>query len=821
MRAGWQDFWRDLKSGELTLLLLALILAVTATTTLRHFSTGIEKGLAQEAARLIGADLVLRSSRPIPDAVVAHAEELNLATAQTLEFASVLQGETGFQLAAIKAVSTGYPLRGQLRLRENSKDVTTHVTPDKGTLWVDERLLGLLNVGVGSTVVLGDRSFRIAAVLAYEPDRGGNFAAFSPRAMMAMSDVAATGIIQPGSRLQYQLLLRGSEPSLQAFRTWMEPRLSPGARLLDVSGGRPELANPLTRASDYLGLAAIAAVVLAGLAIAVSARRFAERRYDMQALLRCLGASRKEALSRVLTELLLVWAVAILVGAVLGGMASSVVSLLLADLLPARLPAFTYWRPLLTGAATATLTLLGFALPALLSLGRVTPLRVLRRELLPPSLPQLAITVLSLSALFLLLALETGRLMLTAIAVGGGALLVLAMQWGLHHLFIASRRLNNAYLATLRRHPAETATQILGLALGLTALLLVLSLRGELLGAWQTKIPPGAPNQFALNIASHELADFETTLQSQGFSHEALYPVVRGRLTGINDQPVQQAVSKEAEDEGRDESLNRELNLTWSAEIPKGNTLTEGRWWTADSVAHQEVSLEKRLAERLQLKLGDRLTFTLAEGEFTTVISSLREVDWDSFQPNFYMIFPPGMIDRFPASYMTSFNVPVEQRARLNTLARAFPTVVLIDIANVMNEVKKILDQVSRAIEAVLVFVLIAGLLVISAHVTASLDARRYEAALLRVIGASKRELQRRLLTEFVLLGFFAGILAALMSELLAAIIYWKVLELTPTLHPMLWWQAPVAGALLVSSAGMFGARRVWSASPLLTLRQE
>ncbi len=820
MQSGWQDFWRDLKNGELTLLLLALILAVAATTTLRHFSSGIEKGLAQEAARLIGADLVLRSSRPLADDVSVQATRLGLASAHTLEFASVLQGPAEFQLAAVKAVSPGYPLRGQLRLRENNKDITTHSIPAKGTLWVDERLLGLLQAGVGDTVVLGEKSFRIAAILAFEPDRGGNFAAFSPRAMMALDDVAATGVIQPGSRLQYQLLMRGDEQALATFRQWITPRLGPGSRLMDVAGGRPELATPLVRASDYLSLAAIAAVVLAGLAIAVSARRFAERRYDMQALLRCLGASRGEAFSRVFAELLLVWAVAIILGALLGGLASVAVNHLLKDLLPVGAPAFTFWRPLLTGIATATLTLAGFALPALLSLGRVTPLRVLRRELLPPSLPQLAITALLLLALFMLLAMETGRLLLTALAVGGGAALVFLLQWALQRLLVASRRWSNPYLSVLRRHPAETATQILGLALGLTALLMVFSLRGELLGAWENKIPPGAPNQFALNISDQELSDFRSALHAQGFAHEALYPVVRGRLTAINGKPVQQAVSKEDGD-GRDESLNRELNLTWSKTLPKGNRLAQGDWWSNDSVSNQEVSLETRLAERLGLKLGDRLTFTLAEGEFSAVVSSLREVDWDSFQPNFYMVFPPGMIDRFPASYMTSFNVPTDQRPRLNALVKAFPTVVLIDIASVMAEVKKLLEQVSRAVEAVLLFVLMAGVLVISAHVMASLDTRRHEAALLRVIGASRRELQIRLMTEFVLLGLIAGILAVVMSELLAAVVYWKVLELSPTLHPMIWWQAPLAGALLVGFAGMFGARRVWNASPLLTLRQE
>lgn len=820
MVTGWQDFWRDLKSGELTLLLLALVLAVTATTTLRHFSTGIEKGLAQEAARLIGADLVLRSSRPIPDDVLKHARHSGLAIAQTLEFPSVLQGKGGFQLAAVKAVSNAYPLRGQLRLRESGRDVATGATPAAGTLWVDERLLGLLQVSPGDSVVLGDKNFRISAVLAFEPDRGGNFAAFSPRAMMSLDDVAATGVIQPGSRLQYQLLMRGDEKALKEFRAWVTPRLGPGSRLMDVSAGRPELANPITRASDYLGLSAIAAVVLSGLAIAVSARRFAERRYDMQALLRCLGASRREAFIRIFAELILVWAVAILLGAILGGLASYAVSHVLRDLLPASVPAFTIWWPLLTGAATATLTLIGFALPSLLSLGQVAPLRVLRRELLPPSLSQSAIALLSLAALFLLLALETGRIMLTTIAVCGGAFLVFSMQWGLRRALEASRHLNSSRLAMLRRSPTETATQILGLALGLTALLLVLSLRGELLTAWQKKIPEGAPNQFALNIASHELGDFETALKAQGFSHQGPYPVVRGRLTAINDKPVKKSVSKE-DDEGRDESLNRELNLTWSATLPAGNKLMAGKWWTPGSAARQEVSLEQRLADRLQIRLGDRLTFTLAEGEFTAIVSSFRKVDWDSFQPNFYMIFPPGVIDRFPASYMTSFNVSPDQRFRLNSLVKTFPTVVLIDIASVMSEVKKLLDQVSRAVEAVLVFVLMAGLLVISAHVAASLDVRRYESALLRVIGASKHELQKRLLTEFVLLGLLAGLLAALMTELLAAVIYWQVLDLSPTLHPVIWWQAPLAGALLVSCTGMIGARRVWSASPLLTLRQE
>ncbi|MDP2228024.1 MAG: ABC transporter permease [Moraxellaceae bacterium] len=820
MRDSWRWFWRDFRTGELTLLLLALVLAVTATTTLRFFSTGIEKSLAREAARLIGADLVIRSSRPIDPARDDEAQRLGLRTARTLEFSSVLQTGDEFHLAGVKAVSPDYPLRGQLRWRtgRDAPEAIATAVPAPGTLWLDERLAGLLKASIGDTVVVGEKALLVAGLLTFEPDRGGNFSAFSPRALMALDDVAATGIIQPGSRLQYRLMLSGAEKPLADFRAAIEPALGVGEKLLDVSAGRPELASPLTRASDYLSLAAIAAVILSGLAVAVTARRHAERHFDTLALMRCLGASRWQALRLILGELVLVWLLAIVIGAVLGAIAAQIISQLLEELLPAGVPALSFWRPLATGVATATLTLAGFALPSLFALGRITPLRVLRRDLLPPALSHYLVTLFAFLSLFALLALETGRLQLTLLVVGGGGVLLLA----LHRLLIAglSRLRGQQFpvLAALRRQPAETATQVLGLTLGLTALLLIVSLRTELLDTWQGKMPADAPNQFALNIATHELEGFRAALGSNDIRAEALYPVVRARLGKINGKPVQQAVSKEEDDE-RDESLNRELNLTWSDALPKGNVLT-GPWWDAGSAERKEVSVEEKLATRLGVKPGDTLSFTLAEGEFTATVRSLRKVDWDSFQPNFYMVFPSGVIDSYPASYLTSFRTDAGQRGALNALVREFPTVVFIDVAAVMSEVRRLLDQVALAVEAVLVLVLVAGLLVIWAHVSASLDSRRHEAALLRVIGASRRELQKRLTTEFLLLGALAGALAALLTEMIAAALYVQVLELPPTLHVSLWWQAPLAGALLVSATGLAGARRVWSASPLLTLRQ-
>lgn len=827
----WQWFRRDLARGELTLLLLALILAVAATTSLRFFSSGVEKRLQQEAARMMAADLVVRSSRPIPENLDTQAATQNLKTARLLEFSSVLARGEQFQLAGVKAASAGHPLRGELRLRENGNDVTVRRIPEPGTVWVDERLLALLNAKIGDSVQLGDASFTIAAILAYEPGQGGGTSAFAPRAFMNMADVAATNVVQPGSRLRYQLMVAGDGKNIAAFRKAIEPELGLGMRVQDISEGRPEIGGPLQRSQSYFSLATIAAVVLAGLAIATSTRRFAERHFDTLALLRCLGASRRATLRLILGEIFFAWAAAVLLGALIGGAVAVLLAQMLGDLLPGGSPLFSFWRPLFTGVATATLTLAGFALPTLLALGNVSPLRVLRREMAPASWSLLAITALAWVALLILLMLETGQPKLAFSVMAGGAVLALLSWRGLAALLgFWRRRIVHPALASLLRDNKTSSTQILGLALGLTALLLVVSLRGELLSAWQNKIPADAPNQFALNIAPEEREPLAAFLEKNDIKSSPLYPVVRGRLTAINDKTVQRAVSKENEKENdRDESLNRELSLTWSETQPPDAKMAEGKWWPEAAALRQaqgerektgQVSVESKLADRLGIKMGDRLHFTMAEGEAVATVTSLREVDWDTFQPNFYFIFSPDVLQDFPASYLGSFRVPTEKRPLLSALVRQFPTMVLIDIDGVMAEVKKLLDQVSRAVEAILLFVLGGAVLVIWSQIQAGLDARKLEAALLRVTGISRRELQQRLLLEFACMGALAGLLAAALNEAIAAVVYWQVLDMSPVLHPLLWWQAPLAGALVVLAAGLPGMRATWAASPLLVLRR-
>lgn len=828
MALAWRLLWRDARHGEIWLLLSALILAVAATTSLRFFSASLEQGLKRQAASLIAADLVLSSSRPLRPEARALADAQGLRQAEVNEFSSMVQHGDDFQLASVKAVSSGYPLRGALQARDAGGPRRPAGLPQPGSIWLDERLAGLLKVSPGDPVQVGELTLTVSALLTAEPDRGGNFSAFAPRALMNLADVGPAGIIQPGSRVQYRLLLAGPETAVAGFAAGMKPRLASGEKLLDVAGGRPEIGGPLTRASDYLSLAAIAAVVLAGVAVALTARRYAERHYDAIALMRCLGARQSSIQGLYARQLVMLWLAAVSIGGLLGALASRLLLALLQDLLPTAGLGFAWQRPLLTGLATATLTLTGFALPAFVALFRVSPLRILRRELAPASLSLLAVTALALLALFVLLALETGRWQLTLMVVLGGAALTALAGWLLHALLgLLRRRLNGrpldgwqAGVRELWRNPTATVAQILGFSIGMTAMLLVTSLRGELLSAWQDKLPADAPNQFALGIPASEQEAFRATLGDAGLRDAGLYPVIRGRLTAINGQPVQQAVSKD--DEGpRDEALNRELNLTTATVLPAGNTLLAGDWWQgAVNGPVWPVSVEERLAKRLGMGLGDRLHFTLAEGDLEARVSSLRKVDWDSFQPNFYMVFPTAALEGFPASYLTAFHVPADRRNVLNTLVQRFPSVILIDVDAIMRQVRSLLDQVSRAIEVVLLFVLAAGVLVLLACVAASLDSRRREAALLRALGAGRRQLQQRLGSEMLLLGAISGGVAVVLTELIAAGLYVSVLDLPPVAHYRLWLLTPLFGALLTGTAGLLGTRRVWTVSPGVVLRE-
>lgn len=824
LRLALRQLRREARAGELHVLFFALLVAVAASTAIGYFGARLNAAMLLRAGEFLAADLVLRGSAPATAEQLAAGQRLGLAHARTVEFSSVIATDQGVQLASVKAVDATYPLRGQLRSAAQPLAAEqTGGRPAAGEAWAEPRLLAALELKIGDTIEVGRLPLRLTRVLTFEPDRAGAFYSLTPRVLINLADLDATGVVQPGSRVGYRELWRGEPAALAAYRSAVAPGLAAHQRLQDAREGNRQLGGALDRGGHYLSLASLAAVLLAGVAVALSAARFASRRLDLGALLRCFGLTRREALQLFGLQLLVLGLLASLAGALLGWLAQFGLFHLLAGLLPAEVPAGGL-QPALVGMATGLVALAGFALPPLAALGRVPPLRVLRRDLLPPPLASWVAYACALLALALIMAWLSLDLRLTLALLGGG-LLAAALLGGLWLLALRGLRrlLADAGLAwrlglgQLLRHPLAAAGQTLAFGLILLAMALVLLLRGELLDNWRAQLPEQAPNQFALNILPAERDAFATRIASLSPQPATLYPVVPGRLVSVNGAPVQQQVSKDSRGE---RAVQRDLSLTWSAALPADNRLLAGQWWDAlPNDYGPAVSVEAKLAESLGVQIGDRLGFSIAGQDVVARVSSLRSVNWDNFQPNFFMIFAPGTLAGLPTTYLTSFYLPPGRERALVELARAFPAVSLLQVDAILAQLRAILAQVGLAIECVLLFVLAAGLTVLFSGLQATLDERLRQGALLRALGAERRLLQAARRREFAVLGAGSGLLAALGCELASALLYRLVFDLPWQPHPALL-LLPVAGALLVGAAGLLGTRRALNASPLAVLRE-
>lgn len=823
LQLAWRQLLRDARAGELRVLFFALLIAVAASTAIGYFSARLNDAMLLRASEFLGADLVLRGSAPAQPQQVESGLALGLAHARTVEFASVIATDEQIQLASIKAADDAYPLRGELRSAAAPfQPEQVGGGPRPGEAWAEARLLTALGLQIGDHIEVGDRSLRLARVLTYEPDRVGDFYSLTPRVLMHLDDLAATGVVQPGSRVSYRDLWRGDAAALQRYQDAIKPGLQPNQRIETADDSNRQIGGALGRAERYLNLASLAAIVLAGVAVALSAARFASRRYDASALLRCLGLSRREALALYGAQLGMLGLLASAAGALLGVIAQAGLFYLLRDLLAQEIPAATPW-PALAGVATGLVALAGFALPPLASLGRVPPLRVLRRDILPipPStwlVYGTAVTALGLIMwrlsldLRLTLSLLGGGLLATAIL---GGLLLLALR-GLRRLLANSSLVWRLGLGQLMRNPLAAAGQALAFGLILLAMALIALLRGELLDAWQQQLPADAPNHFVLNVLPADKDAFATRIDALAEHAAPLYPVVPGRLVAINGEPVRELVSKDSQGE---RAVRRDLSLTWSADLPNDNRLVAGHWWQPDATSLPGVSVEAELAESLGLTIGDRLSFTVGGISRDAEVTSLRDVNWDSFQPNFYMIFAPGTLKDLPTTYMTSFYLPGGHDRDLVELARDFPSITLLQVDALLAQLRSILTQVSLAVEYVLVFVLAAGLAVLFAGLQSTLDERVRQGALLRAMGAERAVLVKARRAEFGLLGAVSGVLAALGCELVSALLYRFAFDIPWQPHPWLL-VLPVIGALLVGGAGLFGTRRALNVSPLRVLRE-
>ncbi len=815
---------RDARAGELRVLFFALLVAVAASTAIGYFGARLNAAMLLRATEFLGADLVLQGTTPARPEQIRSGREQGLEHARVVEFASVVATDNGIQLSSIKAVDDAYPLRGQLKsAAQPYGEETAGGRPEPGQAWVESRLLAALNLKIGDSIDVGNKTLRLTRVLTYEPDRAGNFYSLTPRVMINEADLAATGVIQPGSRVTFRELWSGKPIALAAYAQTVSAGLAPNQRLQDARDGNRQIGGALSKAERYLNMASLVAVLLSGVAVALSASRFASRRFDASALLRCLGLSRREVLWSYCIQLTVLGLLACVSGAILGWLAQLGLFKLLEGLLPSLVPAGGV-LPALAGIGTGLVALAGFALPPLAALGRVPPLRVLRRDMLPIPPSTWLVYGLAILALGLIMWRLSLDLLLTfALLAGGllaalvlGGLLLLALR-SLRQLLAGATLPWRLGLGQLLRHPLAAAGQSLAFGLILLSMALIALLRGELLDTWQNQLPKNAPNYFALNILPSEKDNFAQRLSTFSAQSAPLYPVIPGRLTALNGEPVRELVTRDSRGE---QATERDLSLTWSADLPKGNSLTAGQWWRAAPEAGSlpGVSVEAKLAESLKLKLGDTLTFNIGGSERQARVTSLRQVSWDSFQPNFYMIFQPGTLTDLPTTYLTSFYLAPGHDQQVVELARAFPAVTLLQVEALLEQLRSILAQVTLAVEYVLLFVLAAGMTVLFSGLQATLDERIRQGALLRALGAERRLLVKARRIEFGVLGAASGLLAALGTELISLALYRLAFGLEWHPHPWLL-VLPVIGALLIGGAGVFGTRRALNASPLAVLR--
>lgn len=817
---------RDWRAGELRLFAAALIIAVGAITAVGFFNDRVERGLAQRSADMLGADLVLLSPAPVDPKLIQEASRYRLTAAEALEFASVIVRGERLQFVGVRAIGAGYPPRGAVRTAPGlyQPDTITKEAPAPGSAWVEARVMQELALAMGGRIEIGSAAFTVTRIVTDEPGRAANFFALSPRVLINLADVPRTQIIQPGSRVTYRYAVAGPDAGLRAYETWLGPRLGAGTRLLHARDGNPSIARAVDRVQRYVGLTSLLAVVLAGVAIAMGARRYSARHYDTSAMLRSLGATQRDILELYLPQLAVLGIAASAVGCLIGLLAQEAIHYIVKGLFPVQLPPPGAW-PAVFGLAAGLITLAGFAAPPVLRLRSVPPLRVLRRELAPLPISAWAVIGAAAAAIVLLMWRHTGSFTLTLgvlAGAGAAAVLLFALTRGLlrvaRSLPRGSGRIWRQGLDRLQRRANASTGQILAFGLALMAMAVIALVRTDLLSSWREQLPDDAPNHFVFNVQPDDVPALAAFFQTHSIRTQPLYPLVRGRLVEVNGKPVTQAVTKEDGSEEANAALRRDLNLTWAATLPSDNAVVQGAWWGAPA-APGSVSVEEKLAERLGIRPGDALGFAIAGAMLDARVTNIRRVKWESFHPNFFMIFTPGTLDSYPATYMTSFYVTPQQKPLLAALVRQFPAATVLELDQFLDQIRSIVQQASLAVELVLLFVLAAGFAVLYAALASSLDERFYEGALLRTFGASRWQLRRSHLAEFVTLGVLAGFLAAIGTEAIAYVLYTRVFDIAYTVKWPVWIIAPLAGGALIGAAGFIGTRRVVEQSPLAVLR--
>lgn len=806
-------------------LLAALLVAVTALTGVGFFTDRVGRAVEQQAAEVIAADLRLQASQAPSDEYIARARSKGLATARTLTFPTVVFYGEESSLASIRAVGEGYPLRGKVKIAEApfAPGRETAQIPARGEVWLDSRLLARLAAEVGDDVNIGASTFRVSQVLDYRPDQGSAFVDLAPSLLMNLEDMPATQLIQPGSRATYAILFAGESAAVRAFKVELEASKLPSERLVDVAEASPQIQASMDRAGRFLNLSALITVLLAAVAVAMAARRYVRRHLDNVALMKCMGAQQGFILRVTSLELVLLAVLAAAVGAALGFVAQEGLAYLLKDLVRGDLPRPS-WAPAVLGLVTAVAILVGFALPPMLQLKNVPPARVLRRNLEPPPLRHAGAYLIAVGALVVMLFWLVRDVRLVSYVVAGTSItlaVLLAAGW---LLVKAAGRLRGGVgvawrygVANLSRRGRESIVQVVAFGLGLMVLLLLGVVRKDLLDTWQASLPANTPNHFLINIRTDETDAFRHFFTERGMPEPQLFPMIRARMTALNGTPI---AKLQLEGDRAKAFAEREQNLSWASDLQSDNKIVSGRWWTEAEAGRKLVSVASGYSEELGIKVGDTLSFDVAGEPLDAEVTSIREVQWDTFRPNFFLVFSPGTLDGMVGTWLTALNLDETGKRSLVQLVHQFPSVSIFDIEAILKQVRAVGDRASLAVQYVFLFTLLAGITVLLAAVQSTRDERAYESAMLRTLGASRRVVLAGVATEFLVLGMLSGLLAAIGASVGGWYLATELFNLEYHFDPTVWLIGIGAGALLVGGAGTLAARSVINQPPISTLRQ-
>jgi putative ABC transport system permease protein len=824
---GWQLslrlLARDWKSGELLVLMVALVIAVTSLTAVSFLTSRVGQAVEMRAAASLAADLRLSASTPLDARYLQLADEAGVRTAQMISMPSVVFAGGSNTLAAIRAVSDGYPLRGALKTSDRLLDPAIETTdvPAPGEAWAATSLLARLGAEVGTEIEVGQQLLTITRVLNFRPDEGWSFVDLAPTLLMNVADMDATGLIAPGSRVSYQQLFAADRAVIQNFKSELGKQISRSERLRDIEDSSPQIRSAMDRAGRFLNLASLISVLLSAIAVAMAARRYSHRHRDRVALMKCLGASQAFIMRVNVAQLLLLALSGALLGIALGYAGQQSLAWLLRDFIGDALPA-PGWQPVWLGLVTALTILAGFALPDLAQMGRTPPLRVLRQDIDPPAMRQGLGLLAAVAAVLVLLGWMVRDVTLVASVAAGSLVTFLALGaagWLLVRAMQGFRGAGGAAwrfgLANLARRGRESIVQVVAFGLGIMVLLVLTMVRNDIMDSWRASLPVDAPNRFIINIQPQEVEPIGAFLAERGIDTPGFVPMVRARMTQLNGTDVTQLTFEDPQGE---RWARREANLTFADQPAADNTLVKGEWWPSGT-DRNEVSVEVDFAEEMALELGDELTFDIAGEPLTVTVTSFRTVEWDSFRPNFFMVMTPAALQDRPGTWINSIYLPAGSEATSIELMRAFPTVTVIDLDAILGQVRDVMDRAAFAVQAVFVFTLLAGLAVLWAAVQATRDEREFESAMLRAMGASRKRVFTGVATEFLAIGLLAGVLATAGATLAAYLLATRVYQLDYQFNLALTLAGPVLGMVFVGIAGMLATRKVIDSPPGLVLK--